>query len=63
MGIYEVVKITPEIQKIVMADGTSIEIGEVAAREGYNTIYQSAMVKVKHGLTSLEEVHRVTTGH
>ncbi len=63
VGIYEVVKITPEIQKIVMEDGNSIEIGEVAKQAGFNTIFESALVKVKHGMTSLEEVDRVTSGH
>lgn len=63
VGIYEVVKITPEIQKIIMADGNSIEIGECCQREGFNNIWQSAMVKVKNGLTSMEEVDRVTSGH
>ncbi|MEX2489416.1 MAG: type IV-A pilus assembly ATPase PilB [Pseudomonadales bacterium] len=63
VGIYEVVKITPEIQKIIMADGNSIEIAECCQREGFNNIWQSAMIKVKNGMTSLEEVDRVTSGH
>ncbi|MFT4713626.1 MAG: type IV pilus assembly protein PilB [Candidatus Azotimanducaceae bacterium] len=63
VGIYEVVKITPEISKIIMEDGNSIQIAEVCAKEGYNNIFQSAMVKVKNGMTSLEEIDRVTSGH
>lgn len=63
VGIYEVVKITPEISKIIMEDGNSIQIAEVCAKEGFNNIFQSAMVKVKNGMTSLEEVDRVTSGH
>ncbi|MDZ7686897.1 MAG: type IV-A pilus assembly ATPase PilB [Gammaproteobacteria bacterium] len=63
VGIYEVVKVTPEIQKIIMEDGNSIEIAEACQREGYNNIFQSALKKVKDGLTSIAEVDRVTSGH
>ena len=63
VGVYEVVKITPEISKIIMEDGNSLEIAEVCQKQGFNNIYQSALGKVKQGLTSLDEVDRVTTGH
>jgi type IV pilus assembly protein PilB len=46
-----------------MKDGNSLEIAEVCAKEGFKNIFESAMVKVKNGLTSLEEVDRVTSGH
>ena len=63
VGIYEVVKITPEISKIIMEDGNSIEIAAVCREQGFKNIFQSALVKVQKGLTSLEEVDRVTSGH
>ncbi|MBO6656265.1 MAG: type IV-A pilus assembly ATPase PilB [Pseudomonadales bacterium] len=63
VGIYEVMKIVPEISKIIMEDGNSLQIAEVSEREGFNNIFKSAMVKVKNGLTSLDEVDRVTSGH
>jgi type IV pilus assembly protein PilB len=63
VGIYEVMKIVPEISKIIMEDGNSLQIAEVSEREGFNNIFQSALVKVKNGLTSLDEVDRVTSGH
>jgi len=56
-------KITEEIQKIIMEDGNSMQIAEASQKLGFNTIFQSAMVKVKNGLTSLDEVDRVTSGH
>ena len=62
-GIYEVVRITDEIARIMMEDGNSLEIAAVCKREGFNNIFQSALLKVKKGLTSLEEVDRVTSGH
>ena len=63
VGIYEVVKITPEISKIIMEDGNSIEIAAECAKQGFKNIFQSALIKVMSGLTSLEEVDRVTSGH
>ncbi len=63
VGIYEVVKITPEISKMIMEDGNSIQIAEVCQRVGFNDIFQSGLIKVKNGFTSLEEVGRVTSGH
>ena len=63
VGIYEVMKITEEIQKIIMEDGNSLQIAQVSEQQGFKTIFQSAMIKVKNGLTSLEEIDRVTSGH
>jgi type IV pilus assembly protein PilB len=63
VGIYEVMKVTREIAKMIMEDGNAIQIAEISAREGFNTIFQSALQKVKNGLTSLDEVERTTSGH
>lgn len=63
VGIYEVMKCTPEISKVIMEDGNSIQIAEISEREGFKNIFQSALVKVQSGLTSLDEVDRVTSGH
>ncbi|HIG40218.1 MAG: type IV-A pilus assembly ATPase PilB [bacterium] len=63
VGIYEVMKITPEISKMIMEDGNALQIAEISQRQGFKTIHQSAMIKVKNGLTSLDEVERVTSGH
>lgn len=56
VGIYQVMKISDEIQKIIMADGNSIEIAEQAQREGVRDLRQSGLLKVKQGMTSLDEV-------
>jgi len=63
VGIYEVVKITEGLAKIIMADGNSIEIANQAEKEGFDDLRRSGLVKVMSGVTSLEEVNRVTTGH
>jgi type IV pilus assembly protein PilB len=60
VGIYEVVKITPAMQKIIMEDGNSIQISEVAQQEGFRSLRQSALMKAEQGVTSLAEVNRVT---
>jgi len=63
VGIYEVMKVTAEIRKIIMEDGNALEISEVSTREGFGTIYESGLRKVIGGSTSLEEINRVTSGH
>ncbi|SDR78200.1 type IV pilus assembly protein PilB [Halopseudomonas xinjiangensis] len=60
VGIYEVVRITPAMQRIIMEDGNSIQISEVAQQEGFRTLRQSALMKAEQGVTSLAEVNRVT---
>ena len=61
VGIYEVVKITPAISKIIMDNGNSLEIAAVAKDEGFNNLRTSALEKVAQGITSLEEANRVTS--
>jgi type IV pilus assembly protein PilB len=63
VGVYEVVKITDAIARIIMEDGNSIEIADACRKEGFNDLRASGLLKVQAGLTSLEEVNRVTTGH
>ncbi|WP_341907248.1 type IV-A pilus assembly ATPase PilB [Polaromonas sp. YR568] len=56
VGIYQVMPITEEIQRIVLRDGTALEIAEQARAEGVNSLRESGLYKVKLGMTSLEEV-------
>lgn len=56
VGIYQVMPITEEIQRIILRDGTALEIAEQAQLEGVNSLRQSGLYKVKLGMTSLEEV-------
>lgn len=60
VGIYQVMPISEEIQRIILRDGNALEIAEQAGREGVRTLRQSGLHKVKLGLTSLEEVLAVT---
>ncbi|MEH6516582.1 MAG: type IV-A pilus assembly ATPase PilB [Halioglobus sp.] len=61
VGVYEVVRITPEIAKLIMEEGDAIQIRELAQAAGFNDLRASALLKAAQGLTSLEEVNRITT--
>ncbi len=60
IGIYEVVRITPDLQRIIMEGGNSLVLAEAAKEAGFNTLRDSGLIKAAKGLTSLEEVNRVT---
>jgi type IV pilus assembly protein PilB len=60
LGIYEVVKITPAMQNLIMEEGNSIEIARKAREEGFNDLRTSGLAKAMQGVTSLEEINRVT---
>lgn len=60
VGIYEVVKSTPALERIIMAEGNSIEISEQMRKDGFNDLRTSGLMKAMQGVTSLEEINRVT---
>jgi len=60
VGIYQVMKISEAIGKIIMAGGNAIEIAEQAKREKIPDLRESALLKVAQGVMSLEEANRVT---
>lgn len=60
VGIYQVMPISQEIQKIILQDGSVLDIEAQARKEGVLSLRDSGLRKVKLGLTSLEEVLSVT---
>ncbi len=56
VGIYEVMPITEEIQRIILRGGSSLEIAQQAQREGVKNLRQSGLLKARQGVTSVEEV-------
>nr|MBL8457295.1 type IV-A pilus assembly ATPase PilB [Zoogloeaceae bacterium] len=60
VGIYQVMPISEEIAQIIMTNGNSIDIAEQAQREGVKDLRQSGLLKVRQGVTSLEEVLATT---
>jgi type IV pilus assembly protein PilB len=59
-GIYELLKVTPEIQELVLKKVSADEIRDMAIKQGMKSLRQSAVDKLLAGLTSPEEVMRVT---
>src|SRR5574337_1448269 len=60
VGIYQVMPMLEEIQKIILQGGNALQIDEVAKAAGVNDLRASALLKVKQGMTSLTEIDRVT---
>jgi type IV pilus assembly protein PilB len=60
VGIYQVMPISEEIQRIILRDGSALDIAAQAEAEGVRSLRQSGLHKVKQGMTSLEEVLAVT---
>ena len=60
VGIYQVMPISEEIQRIILSEGTALDIATQAQREGVRDLRQSGLVKVRAGVTTLEEVIAVT---
>ena len=61
VGIYEVMKVTPEISRIIMEDGNALQIAAASEKAGFNNLRRSGLKKVIQGITSLQEVNRVTS--
>ena len=61
VGIYEVMKVTPEIARIIMEDGNAIEIKDAALKQGFRDLRRSGILKVLQGTTSIQEMYRVTS--
>lgn len=60
-GIYQVMPITEEMGRLIMSGGNSIQVADLARQEGVSDLKQSALLKVKRGITSLEEINRCVT--
>jgi len=59
-GIYQVMPMSEDIQKIILAGGNALQIAETAIQSGVRDLRMSALLKVKNGITSLAEINRVT---
>ncbi len=60
VGIYQVMPITEAIQRIILSEGSALDIAAQAQKEGVRDLRQSGLVKVRAGVTTLEEVLTVT---
>ncbi|MDE2368909.1 MAG: type IV-A pilus assembly ATPase PilB [Burkholderiales bacterium] len=60
VGIYQVMPITEAIQRIILTEGTALDIAKQAEADGVRDLRQSGLIKVRAGVTTLEEVITVT---
>ena len=60
VGLYQVMPITEAIQRIILSQGTAIDIADQARKDGVRDLRQSGLVKVRAGVTTLEEVLAAT---
>ncbi len=60
IGVYEVMPMSDDMRQLIMRNGNSLDIAEQAQREGVRNLRQSGLLKVKSGITSLEEIEAVT---
>ena len=61
VGIYEVMPVSNEISRIVMRGGNAIEIADQMRAEGISDLRSSGLEKVRQGVSSLQEINRVTS--
>ncbi len=60
LGLYEVMPVSEAIGRIIMEGGNAMDIADQMAKDGINNLRRSGLNKVREGLTSLEEINRVT---
>ncbi len=60
VGLYQVMPISEAIQRIILTQGTAMDIAEQAQKDGVRDLRQSGLIKVKSGVTTLEEVLAAT---
>ena len=60
VGLYQVMPVNDAIQRIILAEGTAVDIADQARRDGVRDLRQSGLVKVRAGVTTLEEIIAVT---
>ena len=60
VGLYEVMEVTEELKEMIMQDASPVDLTRKAIQNGMITLRQSALIKVRVGQTTLEEVLRET---
>jgi type IV pilus assembly protein PilB len=60
IGIFQVMPVSDEISRLIMEGGNSLQLAEQARLEGVGDLRRSGLIKVRQGITSLEEINRVT---
>jgi type II secretory ATPase GspE/PulE/Tfp pilus assembly ATPase PilB-like protein len=61
IGVYEALEIDPDVQKLIVARATASDVQKMAIAKGMVTLRQDGMFKAVKGLTTIQEVNRVTS--
>ena len=60
VGVYEILEITPETQDLILNHASTEELHKITRKNNMITMLQDGMIKAKNGITTIEEVLRVT---
>jgi type IV pilus assembly protein PilB len=60
VGIYQVMPISEKMRALILEGGNAMELADLSKSEGINDLRASGLVKVRQGITSLEEINRIT---
>lgn len=60
VGIHELVPVTPELQHVIAQGGSTAELHQIAVQQGFKSLREDGFIKAYQGITSIEEVLRVT---
>lgn len=63
IGIYEVLKITPDLAQAIMQNATPQQLYDIALSHGFYTLQRAGLIKVMQGITSLQEINRIMNHH
>ena len=61
IGIHEILKMSESIKSLIITNATSDEIEKQARKEGMLTMFQDGIIKAAQGITTIEEIFRVTS--
>ena len=63
MALYEVMLIKDNIKEAILQGASALELRELGRKNGMQTLREAGLQKIREGMTTVEEVLRVTTGH
>jgi type IV pilus assembly protein PilB len=60
LGVFELLTMTSKVRELTLAGATTVEVREAAIKQGMTTLYDDGLLKVMQGITTLEEVFKVS---
>ncbi len=59
VGIFEIIRVTPELEELILKDPASTDVWKLAKSQGSKSLFEDGMEKVFNGMTTLDELRRV----